>query len=245
MAERTALILGATSDIARAIALNLAEQGYALQLSARDSAKLEREAADLKLRTENPVTWHLLDILDVGQHAPFLELLDPLPDVAICVVGFMGDHAENIRDPGAAERVMATNYTAPAKLLGALANCFAARDWGTIVGISSVAGERGRASNYIYGSAKAGFTAFLSGLRQRFAGTGVRVMTVKLGYVRTRITENLDLPGLLTAEPPAVAHAVTKAIQKRRDVVYILPVWRALMMIIRTIPEPLFKRLNI
>jgi decaprenylphospho-beta-D-erythro-pentofuranosid-2-ulose 2-reductase len=105
------------------------------------------------------------------------------------------------------------------------------------VGISSVAGDRSRASNYVYGSAKAGFTAFLSGQRNRLAGTGIHVITVKPGFVNTRMTEATDLPGLLTSSPGAVAGAVAKAITKKRDIVYIAPVWRLIMLIIRVIPE--------
>lgn len=124
------------------------------------------------------------------------------------------------------------------------ANVFEQRGFGTLVGISSVAGERGRAKNYCYGSAKAGFTAFLSGLRQRLAKSGVRVLTVLPGYVRTRMTEGTKLSPLLTAEPEEVATAIYTAIEKKKDVIYVRPIWRWVMVIIRWIPEPVFKRLS-
>ena len=111
-----------------------------------------------------------------------------------------------------------------------------------LVGVSSVAGERGRASNYVYGSAKAGFSAFLSGLRNRLAGSGVHVVTVKPGYVRTRMTDGMDLPPRLTAEPDEVARAVVRAIRRRRDVVYVRRIWRVIMLAVRAIPERIFKR---
>ncbi|MCL4128207.1 UNVERIFIED_CONTAM: hypothetical protein GTU68_062310 [Idotea baltica] len=119
------------------------------------------------------------------------------------------------------------------------------RKEGTIVGISSVAGERGRASNYLYGSAKAGFTSFLSGLRNRLAGKGVHVLTVKPGFVDTAMTEGLDLPGPLTAQPQQVARAVFKAVGKKKNTLYTLWMWRYVMLIIRNIPEAIFKKLSL
>jgi Short-chain dehydrogenases of various substrate specificities len=136
---------------------------------------------------------------------------------------------------------MRSNYEGPALLTGLIAERFAARGSGTIIGISSVAGERGRASNYVYGSAKAGYTAFLSGLRNRLSKTGVHVMTVLPGFVRTRMTAGMDLPARLTAEPAAVAEAIFRAAGKQRDVIYVKPVWRLVMAIIRAIPEGIFK----
>jgi hypothetical protein len=113
-----------------------------------------------------------------------------------------------------------------------------------IVGISSVAGDRGRGSNYVYGAAKAGFTAFLSGLRNRLSPLGVRVVTVKPGFVRTRMTEGMKLPPVLTAEADEVGRAIFKA-ERGGDVLYVRPVWRGVMAIIRAIPEPVFKRLKL
>ena len=138
---------------------------------------------------------------------------------------------------------MRTNYVGPALLLGALAERFAQRGSGVLVGVGSVAGERGRAANYVYGSAKAGFTAFLSGLRNRLFAAGVHVVTVKPGFVRTRMTDGMDLPARLTAEPEEVAAAVVRAIRRRRDVVYVRRVWRPITLILRAVPESVFKRL--
>jgi NAD(P)-dependent dehydrogenase (short-subunit alcohol dehydrogenase family) len=114
------------------------------------------------------------------------------------------------------------------------------------VGVSSVAGDRGRGSNYIYGAAKAGFTAFLSGLRNRLAPAGIRVVTVKPGFVRTRMTAGMKLPPLLTAEPQEVGNAIFAAAEKRgRDVIYVRPIWRVVMTVIGLIPERIFKRLRL
>ena len=247
MADRraTALVIGATSDIGRAIARKLADGGWTLQLAARDPARLEREAQDLRVRTGVPRTAHRYDVLKEDGGAALVNALNPLPDVAVCVVGLLGDQAETQRNPATAARVMRTNYVGPVLLMGTLAERFEHRGSGVLVGVSSVAGDRGRAANYIYGSAKAGMTAFLSGLRNRLAGSGVHVVTVKPGFVRTRMTEGLPLPAGLTAEPEEVAAAVVKAIHRRRDVVYVPRVWRFVMLVLSAIPERVFKRINV
>ena len=243
--HKTALVIGATSDIGRAIVRQLAHRGYALQLAARDPVRLEREVQDLRVRTGAAVTSYCWDALRDGGGASFLDTLDPLSDVAVCVVGLLGDQAESQRDGGAAERVMRTNYVGPALLMGALAERFEQRGSGVLVGVSSVAGERGRASNYVYGSAKAGLTAFLSGLRNRLACSGIHVVTVKPGFVRTRMTDGMDLPARLTATPQEVAAAVVQAIRRRRDLVYVRRVWRTIMFLLRAIPECVFKRMRL
>ena len=157
----------------------------------------------------------------------------------------LGDQSMAQRDARAARDIIATNFVGPALLLGALAERFEARGTGTLVGVGSVAGDRGRGSNYVYGSAKAGFAAFLSGLRNRLAGKGVHVVTVKPGYVRTRMTDGMDLPDLLTAEADEVADAIVEAVRRRRDVVYVRRRWRFLMWLVRLIPERFFKRLSL
>ena len=240
----TVLVIGATADIGRAIARGFAAQGHAMQLAARDGRRLEHEAQDIRVRTGVAVACHRCDVLGDDGGAALLDALDPLPDVAVCVVGLLDERAE--RDGGhAAARVMRTNYLGPALLMGALAKLFEKRGSGVLVGISSVAGDRGRASNCVYGSAKAGFSAFLSGLRNRLAASGVHVVTVKPGYVRTRMTDGMDLPVPLTATPDEVADAVVRAVRQRRDVVYVRPIWRWIMLVVRAIPERIFKRLEL
>jgi decaprenylphospho-beta-D-erythro-pentofuranosid-2-ulose 2-reductase len=239
------LILGATSDIARAIARRYAEAGRPLLLAARDPARLAADAADLSLRHGVPVGTYAFDILDTDGHEAFLDALPALPRTVVCVVGLLGSQPEAERDFAAADRVLRTNLSGPVSILGAVANRMQERGSGTIVGISSVAGDRGRASNYVYGAAKAGFTAFLSGLRNRLAKRGVHVVTVKPGFVRTRMTEGMKLPGALTAQPDEVAKAVLAAEARGRDVVYVRPAWRAIMAVIRALPEGVFKKTSI
>ncbi len=242
MTARTVLIVGAMSDIGVAIARAFAARGDRLILWARSPERLARDAVDLGLRAGKPVETAGFDVLDTASHARLLDRLAPFPDIVVVVVGLLGDQAISARDPAAAETVMRTNYVGPALLLGEIANRMEARGGGTIVALSSVAGERGRASNYVYGSGKAGLTAFLSGLRNRLAATGVRVVTVKPGFVATRMTEGMKLPALLTVRPDAVADAVLGAVERRRDIVYVGRVWAIIMAIIRLLPEPVFKR---
>ena len=241
----TAFIIGATSDIGRAIGRALARDGWALQLAARDATRLANEAADLALRGADAVGQWRCDVLEDGAATALANTVEPLPDVAVCVVGELGEQAAGERDGAAAERVMRANYIGPALLLGALAERFAARGSGVLVALSSVAGERGRASNYLYGSAKAGLTAFLSGLRNRLHPAGVHVVTVLPGFVATRMTDGMALPAALTTTPEAVAAQVVRAIGERRNVVYAKPLWRPIMAVVRALPEALFKRLRL
>lgn len=239
------LILGARSDIARATARAFAAAGHAVQLAARNAETLDADRADLQTRFGVAVTLHEYDALDTDGFAAFLDALPDLPEIVVSAVGLMGDQPTSEDDPEAARRVIRSNFEGPALMLGLLANRFAARGSGTIVGISSVAGDRGRASNYIYGAAKAGFTAFLSGLRNRLAGQGVHVVTVLPGFVNTAMTAGMDTPGALTAEPREVADAIVKAVKKSRNVIYVRPIWWLVMAIIRNIPEVIFKKTRI
>ncbi len=234
--SKSVLILGAASDIGLAIAHEFAREKAGVILAAREPGRLEADAVDLRVRYGTEVTVTEFDILRTDRHDAFLDGLPALPDVVVCVVGLL---------TGQAELVMQTNFNAPALMLEAVAARMEARGTGSIVGISSVAGDRGRASNYVYGSAKAGFTAFLSGLRNRLAAKGVQVVTVKPGFVRTKMTAGMKLPGPITAEPKEVGAAVLAAVERKRDVIYVRPVWRLIMTIIRLIPETIFKRLSL
>lgn len=241
----TVLVLGARSDIGLAVAHRFAAAGHPVALALRDAAEFEAARADIAIRHDVSVTLHDYDALDTEALAGFVDSFEPAPGIVVCAVGTMGDQATSEADPAAAARVMRTNYEAPALVLERFAARMEAQGHGTLVGISSVAGDRGRAVNYVYGSAKAGFTAYLSGLRNRLSDTGVHVVTVKPGFVDTRMTEGMDLPGPLTARPEAVAEAIARAVARERSVVYVKPVWRAIMMLIRAIPEPIFRRTRI
>ena len=245
MSKGSILILGGASDMGLAIAHRFAKEGYDVQLAARRPEDLETAKADMEVRHRVAVSLHAFDVLAVHAHEHFMRDLPKLPDVVVCVVGLLGEQRQSEIDLEAAVRVMRSNYEGPATILSVIANLFEARGSGTIIGVSSVAGDRGRATNYVYGSAKAGFTAFLSGLRNRLAKKGVHVMTVKPGFVATRMTEGMKLPAALTATPDAVAEQVYVGFLKRKDVVYAKAIWWLVMSVIGAIPEAVFKKLKI
>ncbi|MFK0206702.1 SDR family oxidoreductase [Agrobacterium sp. NPDC090283] len=245
MTKPPVLIIGARSDIGKAVAHKFAAGGYAIQLAARNAEGLDVEKRDIELRYGVEVTLHEFDALSIETHEEFLNSLPRLPEIAISTIGLMGQQEESERDPIAASHVMRSNYEGPASILALLANRFEQQAAGTIVGISSVAGERGRATNYVYGSAKAAFTAFLSGLRNRLAKRGVHVVTVLPGFVATKMTEGMDLPAALTAEPTEVAVAIERAVIQKKNIVYVRSIWRLIMLIIRNIPERFFKMMKI
>lgn len=238
---RSVLVVGARSDIGLAVARRFASAGYDVQLAARNAGQLDADAADIAIRHHVQATTHELDVLDLDSFGRFVETLPTLPDVAVCAVGLLGDQSVSQADMAVASTVMRSNFEGPALLTGLLADRFVARGSGTLVGISSVAGDRGRASNYIYGSAKAGYTAFLSGLRNRLSGQNVHVLTVLPGFVRTRMTEGMPLPPRLTTTPQRTADTIFQAVLKQRDVIYVKPIWRLIMGIIRALPECVFK----
>ena len=239
---KSVLILGGTSDIGRAAAIAFARAGWRVTLAARDAETLSRDAADVATRTGREVATQPFDALDTASFAGLVDGPAALPDAVVSTVGLLGDQRRAETDLDHASLVMRTNFEGPALILGLFAERMVARGSGTIVGVSSVAGERGRASNYVYGAAKAGFTAFLSGLRNRCFKAGVHVVSVQPGFVRTKMTAHLELPGALTAEPDAVGAAILAAVEKKRDVVWVKGVWRWVMTIIRALPEPIFKR---
>lgn len=245
MTKHPVLILGARSDIGKAVAHKFAELGHPIQLAARKASALETDKTDMELRYGVSVSLHEFDALATDTHKVFAAELPAQPRIAVCAVGLMGQQAENESDVAAMALVMRSNYEGPACILALLANRFEEHGNGTLVGISSVAGDRGRATNYVYGSAKAGFTAFLSGLRNRLAKSGVHVVTVLPGFVATQMTEGMDLPTNLTAEPSEVADAIARAVDRKKDVIYVPQVWRLIMLTIRNIPELIFKRIKI
>lgn len=245
MTKPPVLIIGARSDIGKAVAHKFAAGGYAIQLAARNAEGLDVEKRDIELRYGVEVTLHEFDALSIETHEEFLNSLPRLPEIAISTIGLMGQQEESERDPIAASHVMRSNYEGPASILALIANRFEQQAAGTIVGISSVAGERGRATNYVYGSAKAAFTAFLSGLRNRLAKSGVHVVTVLPGFVATKMTEGMDLPAALTAEPTEVAVAIERAVIQKKNIVYVRSIWRLIMLVIRNIPERFFKMMKI
>ena len=239
------LIIGAKSDIAKATAREYAKHGYDLYLAARNVSELDEFANDITVRTQRTVKTVELNILDYQSHQSFYEQLQEKPLGVISAIGYLGEQKKAQSDFNEAKTIMDTNYIGIVSLFNIIANDFEERKSGFIVGISSVAGDRGRKSNYIYGSAKAAFTAYLSGLRNRLYEANVHVMTVKPGFVLTKMTQEMDLPEKLTAQPEDVALDIYNAQQKNKNVLYTKWIWKWIMLIINAIPEWKFKSMSI
>ncbi len=239
------LIVGAKSDIAKATAREYAKHGYNLYLAARNSDELKEFADDVTVRTQRVVKQVELDILDYKSHQVFYDNLKDKPLGVISAIGYLGEQEKAQTDFTEAQQIMDTNYTGVVSLFNIIADDFEKRESGFIVGISSVAGDRGRKSNYIYGSAKAALTTYLSGLRNRLHDSHVTVLTVKPGFVATKMTKNMDLPARLTAQPEEVAKCIYNAQQKGKNVLYIKWIWRWIMLLIKMIPEWKFKGMSI
>lgn len=238
----TVLVLGASSDIGKAIAYKFASSGYDVQLTARSAHSLQTVQSDITIRYNVKCFVYPFDAVAFHEHQSFFEALQPKPDITVCVFGYMNDNERVTASQEETLRTINTNFTGAVSILNLIAAYYTAQKQGAIIGISSVAGERGRQSNYIYGSAKAGFTAYLSGLRNKLYHSNVHVLTVLPGFVYTKMTEHLTLPKLLTATPAQVAEAVFKSVKRKKNVIYVKWFWRWIMYIIKFIPESIFKK---
>ncbi|TCP57797.1 short-subunit dehydrogenase [Tumebacillus sp. BK434] len=244
---KNVLILGATSGIAKALAYYFAEQEHNLLLAGRDLEELQLIAQDINIRHGVEVTVHKFDALDYDGHADFfttcLEAAGEL-DGLVLAYGYLGDQKRAENEFAEARRVIETNYLSAVSVLNIAANYFETRKDGFLCVLSSVAGDRGRQSNFMYGSAKGGLSLYLQGLRNRLSKSNVSVLTVKPGFVDTKMT--FGQPGMfLVAQPEAVAKAIYKMILKKKDVAYTPFFWRYIMLIIKSVPERIFKRLSL
>jgi len=238
------LVLGASSSIARAFARLAAEDGADVILAGRDLEDMERSAADIRTRAGAKVEVRHFDAADRASHPAFVEALPRRRLNVFLCFGLMYPQEAIERDPSLAEPVIAVNYLGAVSILSRLAPRLADAGGGAVVVLSSVAGDRGRASNYVYGSSKAGLNAYLQGLRARLARHGVTVTTVKPGFLDTAMT--FGLPGMfLVASPEACARACLAYAAKGREVAYFPAFWCLIMVIIKAIPERLFKKLRV
>jgi decaprenylphospho-beta-D-erythro-pentofuranosid-2-ulose 2-reductase len=245
---QTWLVLGASSAIARAFARVAAEDGADIILAGRDREDLDSTAADIAIRARRRVSVFEFDALDFRSHAALLQRAREEAGTGILNIflafGTMPSQAEIDQEAALAFRTIESNYIGAVSVLQAAAPVLEAQHRGAVVALSSVAGDRGRIKNYVYGSAKAGLTAYLQGLRARLFRAGVTVTTVKPGFVDTAMT--FGLPGMfLVASPDAVARACLAAAKRGREEVYVPFFWWGIMTIIRNIPERIFKRLSI
>jgi len=254
--SRRILVLGATSGIAEAVCRIWATRGDSLFLVARNEDKLAAVSADMRTRGAAYVDSAVADLDDTAIHAELLaHAINSLAglDIVFLALGVLGDQTKAEHSFSEAAQILHTNFVAPVSLLTWLGNYCAQRHSGTLAVLSSVAGERGRKSNYVYGSSKAGLTAFVDGLRNRIDREGVRVMTIKPGPVKTAMTSGMKGSEKF-ADVEAVAAALVKAIDGKTskngktngpDIVYVPGIWRIIMAVIRSIPERIFKKLNL
>lgn len=240
------LIVGATSTIARGCAYAWAAQGQRLLLAGRDQEELARLCRDISVRFSTTAQPVALDLDDVGPREAWLAACEQQHgqiDGLLLAAGWMTD-GEAMRHGATALQVLQRNLVGPVALLNAFADRCEVRGHGFLVGIGSVAGDRGRQSNYPYGAAKGALAIHLSGLRNRLQPLGVPVLTVKPGFVDTRMT--FGLPGMfLVADPFAVGRRIVAASDARRDEIYVPGFWRLILLIIHHVPEFLFKRLKL
>jgi short-subunit dehydrogenase len=236
------LILGANSDMAKATAKRYAQAGYNLYLASRNLDECEKTAADIRLRSQVEVLALSFDGRDFKSHAAFYAGLVAKPQGVVVAFGMMHDQQQAQADFGLAQEMIEANYAGAVSILEIIAADFEQRQNGFIVGISSVAGDRGRQSNYIYGSTKAAFTTYLAGLRHRLVKSNVSVLTVKPGFVATKMTAELDLPAKLTAQPEQVAQAIFNAVAKKKSTIYVKPIWRLIMLLIIHVPNFVFHK---
>lgn len=241
------LIVGATSSIATACARLWAMQGATFFLVGRTAEKLSQVADDLTARGATIQT-HVLDLNHFDQHPAMLDACYSAMgqvDIALIAHGTLPDQKACEQDAQLAVQEFTNNGLSVIALLTGLANRMEAQKSGCIAVISSVAGDRGRPSNYLYGAAKGAVTDFCSGLRARLFKSGVHVLTIKPGFVDTPMTQGLALPKLLLVTPEKVAQDIVRAVEKGRDTLYTPWFWRFIMLIIIHIPGTVFKRLSL
>jgi short-subunit dehydrogenase len=241
------LILGANSAIAKSAARIWAARGDQLYLVGRSEQKLTALMQDLKARGASNIFGESLDLSDESKHDGLISRAKHqlgVIDLAFIAHGLLGDQATAERSWDAAKEILDVNFMSPASLSARLANEFAEKKSGHLCVITSVAGDRGRASNYVYGTAKGALSIFLSGLRNRLSALNVPVTDLKLGFVDTPMTESYP-KGPLWASPDAVAAGIVSAVDRKKDIAYLPWFWCWIMMIIRNIPERIFKKMKL
>jgi short-subunit dehydrogenase len=248
MTTKNILIIGATSGIAEAVARRYAAQGCSLVLVARSQQKLDVIASDLVARGAGAVrtkTWEASDTAGLPDVMTFAWDALKMVDVALIAHGTLPDQERAANDISYATEQFRINGESAVLCMLALSSRFETQRKGTLAVIGSVAGDRGRPSNFLYGAAKSAVEACASGLRAKLYKVGVNVLLIKPGFVATPMTAGLNLPAKLTVTPDRVAENITSAVERKAGVLYTPWFWRFIMLIIRQIPEVIFKRLNL
>lgn len=240
------IILGSTSEVAQAFVEKALQEGekfekiYLFTSNKETTERFERHI-DVKFLQQSEIIE--LDLTKEIDYNIFEHINSTL---LFCAIGYLGEGTEEgLYDNRNTQQIIEINYSKLVPVINYFAHKFENRRSGTIIGLSSVAGDRGRQSNFIYGSAKAAFTAYLSGLRNYLFDKKVHVITIKPGFMATKMTEGLPLNPKLTATPKQAADCMYKAFRKQKNVAYVLPIWGVIMMIIRNIPEFIFKKLKL
>ena len=241
------LVLGATAGMVAASLHKWAQEGQRLYLVGRQIEKLHAIASDLKIRYGAQVETYQVDVDRPGAIAAWWEKFlaqGATFEKALIAWGYLGDEERARRDDGEVEAIIRRNYTSVVLSAGRIAAYLAERGGGVLAIISSVAGIRGRAKNYHYGSAKAALIAYSSGLRAYYWEKGVRVVTILPGFVETPMVAGLDLPQPLVTSAERAGHLIYRAMKKAPPVAYVPGYWRWIMLAIRLLPEGIFRRLR-
>ena len=241
--EKNILIIGANSDIIKELIKIFIDNNYYLYLLTRDKIKL-KNYLDNSIVKKN---YHIIEF-DPKNYIDLPTILDslrPVPTISILANGYMGENSEFPENPSNIKKVIDINFTYSAIISEMILNVFKKKNnsKGNLIVLSSIAGERGRAKNYIYGSAKSGITNYFSGLRQKYNSTNIIITTMILGFVKTKMTLKEDMSPLLTTTPEKIAKSIYKSILKKNDI-YFPFIWKIIGLIIRLLPERIFKKLK-
>ena len=243
--EKTVLILGGNSDVGKSLARDFSKLGSNIILTSRKKGQLDSFKSDLEIRYSIKCDVEFFDVLDFNSHESFYNNLNKKPDIVISCIGYLDNQEKSENSFEESLKSIQTNFTGLVSILNTVSNDFESRKSGIIVGVSSVAGDRGRGSNYIYGSSKSAFTSYLSGLRNRLFNSGVKVITVKPGFIKSKMTKHLELPEILTATPNDISSSIIKSIKDKKNIIYTKWFWKWIMIIIEFIPEFIFKKLKL
>ena len=238
------IVLGANSDISKAFVELILQKEEKQHVYLFSSNTAQTEIFKKHLNVKYEATIEVLE-LDLMKRNPIdFSALDY--DLVFCASGYLGNDGEHVLDDEAdIDRILTINYSELVPVLNSIAKDLLKKGKGTMITLSSVAGERGRKSNFMYGSAKAGLSAYLSGLRNYLYSKNIHVLTVKPGFMKTKMTKDLDLPKALTIDPQKAARLIYKGFKKKKNTIYIAPIWRLIMFVIRNIPEFIFKKMSL
>jgi len=244
--SKSILMLGSVSAVSRAIAHEFAREGYSLLLADIETEENERIAQDIRIRYRVYCDTLFFDAGDIDSHPAFLdkviEKLNSFPEGLVICFGYMPVQEQAQKDFNLIKKTIDINFTGAVSILERVISKFEERNYGFAMVISSVAGDRGRKSNYIYGSTKGALTRYVEGLQHRLSSTKIRVLLIKPGFMDTAMTYGLNLPQRLLASPEEAGNIIYKAWKKKKQVVYVKWFWRYIMLIIQHLPRFVFHR---